>query len=291
MDVSDGRQRVGAGVQRGRVDDQVDGGAEQGLVGEQVDAGVADRAGVAGGPEHVDRLTGAAGCGVGGGERVERGLRAAVTAGGGGVGADVPHAAGQGDRDGAGGGAGGAGVLVADRVGERVSGVGAARPGRRGVGEVAVGLDGDAATVGGRDRAGHDDQRAGAVDVGVAVEQVTGDRLVRPGHGGCPVGGVVDDERGVADRAVGPVEGFVVGDRVVVDTGHGHRHRRRRPAVEGVGERVGGGAGRVVAVVRGRLVGEPGAAAGDHHGAVARLGDRGDRRGAGVDVGVVGQHR
>ena len=67
------------------------------LVGEQVDTGVADRAGVAGGPEHVDRLAGAGRRGVRRGERVERCLGASVTAGGG-VGADVPHAAGE--RDG-----------------------------------------------------------------------------------------------------------------------------------------------------------------------------------------------
>ena len=59
-------------------------------------------------------------------------------------------------------------------------------PGHRGVREVTVGLDGDAAAVGGGDGAGHDDQRAGAVDVGVAVEQVAGDRLVRPVTVGAP---------------------------------------------------------------------------------------------------------
>ena len=44
------------------------------------------------------------------------------------------------------------------------------------------------------------------------------------------------------------------------------------PGVEGVGERVRGVPRRRVAVVRVRLVGEAGAAAGDHHGAVGRLG-------------------
>ena len=94
---------------------------------------------------------------------------------------------------------------------------------------------------------------------------------------------------------VGERPGRVDQRRRVRDARDGDRHRGGGAAVEGVGEGVRGGAWRVVAVVEVGLVGEPGvgagAAAGEHHGAVGRVAGRGDRHRAGVDVGVVGQHR
>src|SRR4029079_14838333 len=95
------------------------------------------------------------------------------------------------------------------------------------------------------------------------------------------------------DRVGGGVLGHrgAVVDRVggVVDVGDGDRHRRGVGEPGGVGDGVGEGVPTDVA--GGRGVGQPGARAGDGHGAVGALGDRGDGAGvAGVHIGVVDQH-
>ena len=106
------------------------------------------------------------------------------------------------------------------------------------------------------------DQLQAAIWIGVVRQHV--DRGRR---------GVLGHSRGVVDR-----------DRRVVHAGDRDRDGRRRAAVERVGEAVR------AAEVRGRLVRQAGAAAGDHDRAVRRLGDRVDRHRAAVDVGVVREH-
>ena len=158
--------------------------------------------------------------------------------------------------------------------------------------------------------AGEDDGLGGADALGDAVSHV----VVDPVEDVLPALEAGRD----ADRAVGDGEAVGVRDRdagvdggggIVLGVGErpGRVHQRRRirdardrdrdrgdgAAVEGVGERVRGGTGRVVAVVGVGLVGEPGVGAGtatgEHHGAVGRVAGRGDRHRAAVDVGVVGQ--
>ena len=160
-------------------------------------------------------------------------------------------------------------VAAGERVGERVRG-----PAGLAVAVVGVGLVGEPGAAAGDhdgavgrlgDRA---DRLRAAVDVGVIGQHVD--------RGG---GGVLEHGGGVVDGDRGSSTQVTVTDTVAVVA-----------AVERVGERVRGPAGLAVAVVGVGLVGEPGAAAGDHHGAVGRLGHRGDRDRVALDVGVVGQH-
>ena len=144
--------------------------------------------------------------------------------------------------------------------------------GRPIVAVVSVGLVGQTgATAGDHDGAigwlGHriDGQRPGVAGL------VVGQDIHRGGRGVLGHGRLVVDSNGRIDHAV-----------------HRHGHRRSGTAVEGIGERVLGRA--VVAVVRVRLVGQTGTAAGDGHSAIDGLGHRLDGQWPGVAGPVVGQH-
>lgn len=158
---------------------------------------------------------------------VERFFRRAVAVGGC-VGVDVPDMR-RGDVDGhrsrAEADARDACVLVGYLVGE---GIRTDIADRRLVGEIAVRLHDDGAAVGGRDRAGHHDERAGAVDIGGAAEQAGGDGHLRAGRIRRSVGRVVDHEVGIADGAIDAVEGEIGRDRRIVGAVHGDVQRRRR---------------------------------------------------------------